>query len=150
MIDVYELFRGAAKNGIVGYDNFFVDGVHMTLEGYHLIGVGLAHLITKQGFITDDEVHSERARYSFHSKKQEMERSRSSYDTANVNSALGWAAFNQGNIKKALEKGKEAVQQDPQMITAHLLLGYVYAKLGMTENARKEWNVLRQMYGDRR
>jgi len=143
-IDVYELFKKNAKNGIVGYENFFVDGVHMTLEGYELIGEALCQLIQRGRYLTDASVTHRDCGWSI--GKKTFERARIIDDSVEVQTAKAWAWFNQGRLDEALVSARSATEQDSANIKAYLLLGYVYAKLGRPVDAQQAYDTLKRLY----
>ena len=146
LIDVYELLKAASANGIVGYENFFTDTVHLTLDANKLIGAALTDFIRKEGYILDSAPATSEATATVARTTPAGGPGLARYDTAAVTTALGWASFNNGKVDEALDRGRKAVAQDRAEIQAHLLLGYVYTKLGRLDDARSEWETLKQLY----
>ena len=146
LIDVYELLKAASANGIVGYENFFTDTVHLTLDANKLIGAALTDFIRKEGYIRDSAPATPEATATVARTTPAGDPGLARYDTAAVTTALGWASFNNGKVDEALDRGRKAVAQDRAEIQAHLLLGYVYTKLGRLDDARSEWETLKQLY----
>jgi tetratricopeptide (TPR) repeat protein len=148
LIDVYELLKAASANGIVGYENFFTDAVHLTLDANKLIGAALTDFIRKEGYIRDGAPATSEAPATASPATQAGGPGLARYDTAAASTALAWAAFNTGKVDEALDRGLKAVAQDRAEIQAHLLLGYVYTKLGRLDDARSEWDTMKQIYRD--
>jgi len=49
--------------------------------------------------------------------------------------------YNLGNTKDALEKCKEALKLDPNLLTPHIILAYIYHDLGEINKSREEVNI---------
>jgi lysophospholipase L1-like esterase len=144
VIDVYELLKENAKNQIVGYEDFFVDNVHMTLEGYELIGAALCRLIQGEGYVIAGSTVPRDCEWSIEQRKNEH--ARVTYDVIEVQTAQAWASFNQGNLDEALVGVRSVIEQDSANIKAQLLLGYVYAKLGWYVDAQRAYDTLKRLY----
>jgi tetratricopeptide (TPR) repeat protein len=149
VVDVQEVFVKNAKNGIIGYENYFVDGLHMTLCGNKLIGRVLATLLANEKYISNDMSGTLLSESSSSVWCQSEEALPERFKTLDVFTSLGWSAFNQGKIEEALAMGKMAVGLDPLEPQAHMLLGYVYAKMQRNENEYEEWETLREIWAER-
>lgn len=144
VIDVESLFMENSPQGIVGY-NFFIDGAHMTLFGYKLIGFYLGAFLCQQGFLECMQNSSDNDE-SVIPKRDEVEVVPELFETEEVMASLGWRAFHRENLQEALDKGGKAVQLNNKHASAHLLLGYGYNQLKMYEKARREWEVLQAIW----
>jgi tetratricopeptide (TPR) repeat protein len=140
VLDVTALFHEHAENGIVGYENYFVDSIHMLFDGYRLIGHALAGELIRNGTLPATSI-------DLHDVARQMEAIQAE-QTVLVASTLGWAAFNQGRIEQALQLGEQALVLDPEDIGAHVLLGYVYTRLGNHEAARATRDQLERLYAN--
>ena len=140
VLDAQHILAQNTQTGIVGY-NDFVDAVHMTLTGYEAIGLALADYVVSQGFIPKHQT------VAMGETRERGKRGMADKDyPADVFTSLGWSEFNQGKLEKALFWGLRAVEKLPEDVQAHLLLGYIYAKQGLEDQAKKEWDVLRQLW----
>ena len=138
VLDVTALFHEHAENGIVGYENYFVDSVHMSIDGYRQIGHALAEELIRSGTLPETSI-------DLHDVARQMEAIQPE-QTALVASSLGWAAFHQGKTGQALQLGEQALVLDPEDIGAHVLLGYVYTKLGYHVAAQATYEQLERLY----
>lgn len=138
VLDVTELFHEHAETGIIGYENYFIDSVHMSIDGYRQIGHALARELRRNGMLPATNI-------DLHDDARQMETVQPA-QTALVASSLGWAAFNQGKTRQALQLGEQALVLDPEDIGAHVLLGYVYTKLGNHEAAQATYKRLESLY----
>ena len=141
VLDVQALFGDNARNGIVGYENYFVDSVHMSLEGYRLIARALASELMSNGTFTKSSVDP--------SEVERLMQAIQPRGTAEVTTSLGWAAFHQGQLKSALALGEKAQLEDPHNIKAQVLQGYVNIRLERIEDAQHNWEKLRVLFGDK-
>lgn len=148
-IDVEDLFSRHTREEVIGYKNFFVDNAHMTVKGYQLIGNYLRNFIAEKHYINAIPI----AIFSNSGRSQEVNVDVSienSFDTATVHTSLGWSAFNQGKVEEAVKHGRKAVAMKSDEIQAHLLLGYAYKKMNRLEEAHKEWNAIRDLWGGKK
>jgi type IV pilus assembly protein PilF len=60
-------------------------------------------------------------------------------EAAQINQELGIAYLRQGNYEQARTKLEKAVNDDPDLATAHSALGLVYERLGAMDNAEDEY-----------
>lgn len=146
VIDAYEVLKDSSETGIVGYENFFVDQVHMTLAGYRRIGDALASFVRDRELVEDQLPVSTRDGSQPEGTAPGGDALEKKLETAEVLVALGWSAFQQGRSEEAIVHGRAASERDPDELQAHMLLGYSYTKAGMIEAARSEWNALHRLY----
>ena len=128
VIDTSAIFKAYAKNGIVGYENYFVDQVHMTLEGYKLIAASLAEFIQKQGFIEDENLPKKKKQIGPFIDSIEIDDSTIPYAKDEGFTSMAWASFHQGKLEDALKFAKIALSHNSEYILTHLYLGYIYSK----------------------
>jgi len=138
---VYDLFR-TAGDGIVGYENFFVDAVHMSLEGYRLVGRTVTEVIVENGWVPGEPA-APIADSTFSTAPN--------FDSPELDATLGWTAFNQGDLEEALERADRALatlENNPEEIRlqAHLLRGHVLTAMGRLDLAEEAWNQLAALY----
>ncbi len=146
VLDAQQILAQNTNTGIVGY-NDFVDAVHMTLTGYEAIGRALADFVANQGLVADTQVVGVPDTPVDRSDCEGAEGCMADRDfPADVFTSLGWSEFNQGKLERALSWGLRAVEKLPEDVQAHLLLGYIYTKQGVEDQAKKEWDVLRQLW----
>jgi len=60
-------------------------------------------------------------------------------EAAQLNLELGIGYFRQGDMQSAQRKLEKAVEQDPELISAHTSLGLVYERLGDIEGADRHY-----------
>jgi tetratricopeptide (TPR) repeat protein len=145
VLDVQLTLARMAENGIVGYENYFVDAIHMTINGYRLIGRTLATILPLEDYIENDTSHKPLSEAISPVEVDIETELPDRFMTEEVLTSLGWSAFHQGKIKEAIEKGQMAVNLDPYAIQAHLVLGYAYAKMQREKDAYAEWKTLKEI-----
>lgn len=141
VLDAPALFSEHAGNGIVGYENYFVDSVHMSIDGYRLIAQALVKLLMENGTFPPSGINPDDVARLMETMEPDV--------TETVAAALGWVAFNQGQPERAMELGEQALDMNPDDIGAHVLLGYVYMKLGRPEDARHIREQLSELYASK-
>jgi tetratricopeptide (TPR) repeat protein len=142
LLDVPELLRTSAEAGIVGYENYFVDGVHMTVDAYHLIGRAAAETIIDNQWVGGGRTAIDRS---------PLFESPPTFDSAELNATLGWAEFNQGHLDEARERAGRALGGGEDIpleirIQAYLLMGYVWTAMGRLDLAKEAWDRLETLY----
>ena len=146
VLDAQHLLEEKAEHGIVGY-NLFLDSMHMTLAGYKIIGLALADYIATHGLVSGSDMKESKDIRADDFVADGVEENIAEKDfPSDVFTGLGWSAFNQGKFKKAYFWGQRAVSKSPKDVQAHLLLGYVHAKQGNEDGAKKEWEILKHLW----
>jgi tetratricopeptide (TPR) repeat protein len=142
VIDAYRHLKNDSPTGIVGY-NYFVDGVHMTWKGYKVLGTALAAFIEDYGYLPPGSAnHEAEGPNTIQDKVKTLIQS----PNAEVQTALGWSAFNQGDPYSAVNLATAAVEMDREEIQAHLLLVYAHTKLGNFGHAESSWRDMKRIY----
>jgi len=146
VIDAYGQLQKDSRTGIVGY-NYFVDSVHMTSEGCRVLGTSLAAFIDESGYLPPrpgkyQAEHPGTAR-------DQVDIGSKSFN-AEVQTALGWSAFNQGDPVTAVRLATTAVGKDRGETQAYLLLVYAHTKLGDLSKAEHSWRELKQAYQNKK
>ena len=141
LIGVQAALKEASETGVVGYENYFVDEVHLTIEGYRQVATAVADHIQRNGYIESSPAFA-----STTTSSEEPDPAEVAFENAEMYTAYGWAAFANGDLQRALASGQKALTLDPLEIQAHLLLGYVHSRLERFEEAREEYEELARLY----
>jgi tetratricopeptide (TPR) repeat protein len=146
-VDAYRVLVDASTHGVVGYENFFTDRVHMTTDGYRLIGAALADRFEAQGVIRREALNRPAgAMKQSDVEDTEDEDLETVLESAPVLTNLGRAALNMDKAEEAARLTQIAVERDPEHIQAYVILGYAYQKMGYTERARSVWSRIQALY----
>lgn len=140
VIDAYRQLQDATPDGIVGY-NYFVDAVHMTAEGYRVLGAALADLIEDTGYLPPGSGVQQAG-----AGEPESAGMHGMAYSAEVHTALGWSAFNQGDAGAAIRHATQALEVNPRETQAYLLQVYAYTRLGEPQLAEQAWQNLKRNY----
>ncbi|MGB7933708.1 MAG: tetratricopeptide repeat protein [Gammaproteobacteria bacterium] len=108
-----------------------------------MLGTALAALIENSGYLSPGppNYHGESSGAS-----QNQAVMSKLLPNAEAQTALGWSAFNQGDVDRAVKLATTAVEMDPGGTQAHLLLVYAYTRLGDLGHAGSSWRELKQSY----
>ena len=148
VIPVQDLLREQAKNGIVGYENFFVDRVHMTLAGYQAVARRLATFLREAGLLEDGAA----TLFEAGGRRPALEGEPNGegwLEDPKVLESLAWAEFNQGRPAPALELAERARALGSETWLLQLLLGYLNTKLGRLAEAQQVWELMGERYAAR-
>lgn len=142
VLDLPELLAEHAAHGLVGYENFFVDSSHLTLQGYRIVGRALAAELEAWGLLGSLGPVAPPAGGANEADDPLPKRFRS----ADSLTALAWSAFQQRRDADAVRFGLAAIDLDPSAVQAHLVLGYAYEKLGRPEETQAALHAVRRLW----
>ena len=142
VIDAYHQLQKNSPTGIVDY-NYFVDSVHMTSEGYKVLGTSLVAFIEDYTHLLPGPINHKDENPS---TRPYLADTVSRPPNAHVQTTLAWSAFYQGDPDTAIRLATMAVEINPESLQAHLLLVYAYTRLGELGHAESSWRDLKQGY----
>ncbi len=139
LLDLPRVLEEHAVNGLVGYHDFFIDSVHMTLGGYRLFGRTLALKVDEWGLLG-----ALPAPPAWELDPEIDDPFPPQFRNVKMFTSFAWSAFHQGRTHDSIALAREALERSPGALQAHLLLGYAYQKLGDVEQTQATLSFLRE------
>ncbi len=135
VVDFQELLESKTKTGIIG-DEWFLDHVHPTIEGYRELGLSLFDELQSQGIVAPESQWTDAARQQVNAKVIEgIDERAHGVALRNLGKVLSWA-------RKYEEAGRLAQLATTKLsddAEVHCMAGYDFERKGQLDLAKKSY-----------